>query len=191
MELNDLKILLQRYFDGETSPEEEKALTDYFSSGKVDADLAEYAGFFGGLTELSGTTSQPKFEEQVMDYILEHENQEKNRYRSLWKTVTGIAAAVILILGGLLVYEQYQTPFDDTFSTPEEAYAYTQKTLQFVSGTYNSGVSQLSKTKKYNEALAQLQKMELVSNPSKPLSKGLSAVNKGFDEIKSLQKKIK
>lgn len=191
MELNDLKILLQRYFDGETTLEEEKMLTGYFTSADVDAELQEYAGFFGGLNELSAAKGQSEFGDQVMDYILEHENREKNKFRILWRVVTSAAAVIILVLGSLLVYEQYQTPFSDTFSTPEEAYAYTQKTLQFVSGKYNSGVSHLSKTRKFNEALAQLQKVEVVEQAGKPLSIGLGAVSKGFDNLEEIERKIK
>jgi hypothetical protein len=72
-----------------------------------------------------------------MDFILENENREKTRYRWLWQTVTGIAASVIIVLGGFLFYQQQQKTFDDTFENPQEAYAYAQQTLQFVSGKYN------------------------------------------------------
>jgi hypothetical protein len=42
-------------------------------------------------------------EEEIMDFILENENREKTRYRWLWQTVTGIAASVIIVLGGFLI----------------------------------------------------------------------------------------
>lgn len=191
MEIKELKILLQRYFSGETSAEEEKSLANYFTNGDVAAELQEYTGLFAGLDELVSQSKEAGFGDEIMDYIIEHENSEKNRYRSLWKTVTGVAAAVILALGSLLIYEQQRNSFDDTFTNQADAYAYAQKTLQFVEAKYNTGVKQLSKTKKYNETIAELRKFGAVNQGQKPLAIGLNAVNKGFNEIKNIEGKIK
>lgn len=173
METREVKQLLHRYFNGESSDADERLLEAYFASGEVDEELAVYAEFFGGISELAGVADDPAIEEDVMDYILEHEHSEKTRYRSMWKTVTGIAASVIIVLGGFLLYQQQQQPYEDTFETPEEAYAYATQTLQFVSGKYNKGLAQLSNFGKLQKA-------------SEPLRKGIAPVNGFFREIKTL-----
>jgi hypothetical protein len=188
MEAKEIEVLLQRYFEGESSLEEDRALEEYFSGGEVAPEFLEYTEFFGGLNELAQNRSETGIEEEIMDFILEQENKEKNRYRGLWKTVTGIAASVIIILGSLLIYEQKQNTFKDTYTDPNEAYMQATKTLRYISGKYNSWVAQLSKTKQFNQAFAELRKVEVINQAPKPLSAGLKAVRKGFNETNNLQK---
>lgn len=42
----DIKILLERYFEGETSLQEERSLRDYFASDHVAADFLPYEPIF-------------------------------------------------------------------------------------------------------------------------------------------------
>jgi len=152
MKTEEVKQLLQRYFDGESTDAEEHSLESYFQSENVDSEVAEYAEFFGGISELAAIANDPTIEEDVMDYILETENREKTRYRSMWKTVTGIAASIIVVLGGFLLFQEQQKPYEDTFNDPEQAYAYAEQTLQFVSGKYNKGLAELSNFDKLRAA---------------------------------------
>ncbi len=152
MKTEEVKHLLQRYFEGESTDAEERRLEAYFQSENVAREVAEYAEFFGGISELAATADDPTIEEDVMDYILETENREKTRYRTMWKTVTGIAASIIVVLGGFLFFQEQQKPYDDTFNDPEKAYAYAEQTLQFVSGKYNKGLAELSNFDKLRTA---------------------------------------
>ena len=170
----EIKRLLQLYFNGETSVEEEKKLEVYFQSGDVAEEVKEYSEFFGGISELANASEDSTIEDDIMDFILENEHQEKTKYRWLWKTVTGIAASIIIVLGGVLFYDQQQKPFEDTFTNPDEAYAYAEQTLQFVSGKYNKG-------------LAQLANFEVLQTASKPLKEGVKPVNDFFDSIHKME----
>jgi len=145
MEIKEVKYLLQRYFNGESATEDERRLEAYFQSGEVAEEVAEYAEFFGGISELANVVDDSSIEEDVMDYILENEHQEKTRFRKLWINVTGIAASIIIVLGGFLIFQEQRKPYNDTFDDPVEAYAYAEQTLQFVSGKYSKGLAQLSK----------------------------------------------
>ncbi len=175
METGKIEKLLQKYFDGESSIEDERILENYFRSGNVADEFREYARFFNGISDLTNTYDNPDFEGEVMDFILENENREKTRYRWLWQTVTGIAASVIIILGGFLFYYQQQKPFADTFKDPKEAYAYAQKTLQYVSLKYNKGIS----------GLAEFNKLQKATDPVK---KGVAPVNEFFKTIDKMEK---
>ena len=92
----------------------------------------------------------------------------------MWKMVTGIAASIIIVLGGFLFYQQKQKPFDDTFENPEQAYAYAQQTLQFVSGKYNKGIAGLSNFEKLQKA-------------DEPIKKGIAPVNEFFENLQKLE----
>ena len=176
METSKIEKLLQNYFNGESTTEEEKALESYFRSAFVDEKFKEYTEFFCGISELSTNSADSDIEEEVMDFILENENREKVKYRWLWKTVTGIAASVIIVLGGFLIYQQQQKPFEDTFKNPEEAYAYAQQTLQFVSAKYNKGISGLAEFNKLQKA-------------AEPIKKGIAPVNEFYKSIEKLELK--
>lgn len=174
MELKEIQQLLQAYFNGESTLDDERKLENYFQSGYVASEVAEYAEFFGGISELTGTVDDSTIEEDVMDFILENEHKEKTKYLGMWKMVTGIAASIIIVLGGFLFYQQKQKPFDDTFENPDQAYAYAQQTLQFVSGKYNKGIAGLSNFEKLQKA-------------DEPIKKGIAPVNEFFENIQKLE----
>jgi len=178
MKTKEVKDLLQLYFEGETSIEDERKLKAYFQSDNVAEELKEYAEFFGGISELTAVSGESTIEEDVMDYILENEHQEKTKYRSMWRIVTGIAASIIIILGGVLMYEQQQKPFKDTFDDPEVAYAYASKTLKFVGSKYNKG-------------LAELSNFGTLEAATQPLEKGIKPVNDAFNKINVLNNENK
>ncbi len=173
MKTKEVKDLLQLYFEGETSLEDEKRLEEYFRSGEVADELKEYNGFFAGISELAEVAGEATIEEDVMDYILENENREKSKYRQMWLMVTGIAASVIIILGGILFYEQQQKSFEDSFDSPEAAYACATQTLKFVSSKYNKGLAELSNFNKLETA-------------TEPLEKGIKPVNDAFEKVQIL-----
>ena len=179
MESQKIHILLQKYFDAETTIDEENELITYFSSGEVDENLKMYVPMFSGLKELSAD-EDVDLSDDLMNHILESEHKEKLHYRWMWQAVTGIAAAVIVALLAVNFYGN-RNDYKDTFSDPHQAYAEAVKTLQFVSG-------------KYNQGLAQLKPMKKIDNAVSPLKSGISKVNKGFkqmDEVTNLNKKLK
>ena len=176
MESQKIHILLQKYFDAETTIDEENELITYFTSNDVDESLKMYVPMFSGLKELS-VDEEANLSDDLMNYILESEHKEKLRYRWMWQVVTGVAAAVILVLLAVNFYDSKNT-YKDTFSDPQQAYAEACKTLEFVSGKYNSG-------------LAQLRPVGKIENAVSPLKTGISKVNKGFRQINDVNKKLK
>lgn len=175
MEIQEIKQLLQIYFDGESSDADERKLEEYFSGDDVADELKEYAEFFGGIAELAQAGDDSELEEDIMDYILENEHREKTKFRMMWQTVTGVAATVIIVLGGFLFYQQRQQPFQDTFKDPEKARVVAEQTLEFVSEKYNKGLSALANFDKLNKA-------------EEPLKKGITPVNDFFENIKKIEK---
>ncbi|SHI66793.1 hypothetical protein SAMN05444280_104158 [Tangfeifania diversioriginum] len=176
METQEVKQLLQRYFNGESSENDEQKLQAYFHSGNVAAELEEYAGFFGGISELSKTANDDSIENEVMNYILENEAEEKSKYRTLWKTVTGIAASIIIVVGGLLLYQQKDKTYEDTFENPQVAYSVAEDVLEYMSAKYNKGLAELSNFDKLQTA-------------SQPLRKGVQPVNEFYENIEKLDTK--
>ena len=179
MESQKIHILLQKYFDAETTIDEENELITYFTSGEVDDNLKMYVPMFSGIKELSADEDL-SLGEDLMNFILESEHKEKLRYRWMWQIVTGVAASVILVMLAVNFYSS-QNQWKDTFSDPKQAYSEASKTLEFVA-------------RKYNKGLAQLRPIGKIENAVDPLKSGMSKLNKGFkqmNEVSNLNKKLK
>jgi hypothetical protein len=167
-----IKQILQKYFDGESSGQEEQLLEEYFRSGEVDQALEKYRIFFSGIEELS-TKRDERLEEEIMDFILETEHSERNRYRWLWQAVSSIAAAVAIALVVANFYGN-QHQWKDTYSDPDLAYAKASHALQYVAGHYQKGLANLRPVQKVNAA-------------PKPLQMGIEMLEKGFQDIQYLE----
>jgi len=175
METKEIKRLLQLYFNGESTDQDERNLEMYFQSNNIADELKEYAEFFGGISELSHSDDNSAIEEDIMDYILEHEHREKTKFRQMWRMVTSIAASIIIVLGSFLIYQQNQRPFEDTYKNPEQALVVAQQTLQFVSSKYNKGLAGLTNFEKLEKA-------------EEPLKKGIAPINEFFDSVEKIEK---
>ena len=170
METKRIKNLLQKYFDGISSESEEMELVAYFHSDKISEELQEYTGFFRGISELSEATGDKIFEQKIMDFIVESEGRNKSHFSWLYYTVTGIAASLIIAVGGILFYQNHGNSYEDTFTDPQTAYAYAEKTLNYVSSKYNRGLICLSNFDKLQSA-------------TEPLQKGVEPVNEVIEEL--------
>ena len=176
MESQKINILLQKYFDAETTIDEENELITYFTSGEVDENLKMYVPMFSGMKEHSAD-EDPGLGDDLMNYILESEHKEKLQYRWMWQIVTGIAASVILVMLAVNFFGD-KTQWKDTFSDPKQAYSEASKTLEFVAGKYNKG-------------LAQLRPIGRIESATDPYNSGMKKLNRGFEQMKKLNEKLK
>ncbi|HZL12429.1 MAG TPA: hypothetical protein VFC65_20780 [Prolixibacteraceae bacterium] len=178
MESQRINILLQKYFDAETTINEENELITYFNSAKVDEELKSYVPLFSELKDLA-VSDNPELGDDLMNYILESEHKEKLKYRWMWQMVTGVAASVILVMLAVNFFSN-QNQWKDTFTDPNQAYAEARKTLEFVAGKYNKG-------------MAQLRPITKMENAIDPFYSGMNMLNIGFDqldEFKTTNKKL-
>ncbi len=175
MKMKEINRLLQRYFNGESTGKEEQELIEYFSSEeKIAPELKPYREFFSGLSDLKKPEDVFFDGEAVMDHILEKESNDKSKYRWLWRTVTGIAASVILVVGGMLLFHQQEHPYNDTFDDPGKARTVAVNTLEYVSAKYQKG-------------LAGLDHFDKLETASEPLKKGIKPVNDFFENVEKIK----
>lgn len=171
MKAEEIKKLLKKYFDGESSLSEEQTLRNYFLSDDVDSELISYKELFAGFDELK-TIGNGDLEDSVMDFILESEHQEKKKYRNLWQTVTGVAA-IFLIALLVINYTNDRSTWKDTYSDPDIAYAEAKKAIHYMAGKYQTGLAELKPVEKFDNAI-------------KPLNESIETVNKGFNELEKI-----
>jgi hypothetical protein len=142
MELHNIELLLEKYFQGETSIAEEKELQNYFSSADVAQHLIQYKPLFSYFT-------QAREEKSTKDVPL----QSKKRYVA-WLSV---AASIVVLLGiGFAWFNNNQPDDLGTYDNPEVAFRETQKALALLSGNVNKGIESMQYVKDYEAAKNQV-----------------------------------
>lgn len=134
MELQNIKNLIEKYFDGTTSIKEEKELKVYFSSNNVAPELKKYRELFSYFSS-----------EQQTQTAQEIVIKPKTRF-NFW-----IAASIIVALGLGIVFFQPKEPDLGTFDDPEMALQETQKALRLVSENINKGKEKMSYLQEYEK----------------------------------------
>lgn len=142
MELDRIEILIEKYFDGETSIAEENKLQRYFSSSDVAQHLEQYIPVFGYF-------SQAKTQEFTHKLPL----QSKKRKNVAWLSI----AASFVILSGIATFiytNEKPTVQGDlgTYDDPQIALAETQKALTLVSQKINVGIGSVSYVDEYEQS---------------------------------------
>lgn len=163
-DINKIEKLLEAFYEGNTTPWEEKMLYDFFSQTNIPKHLHEEKAFFQKLNSLQPHEIPMEMENRLETLIdkLEAEEKEKstilhlspNNSRKInWKWVGSIAASLLIILStGIFTYNKKlhhkNHMLVDTFSDPEEAYVETEKALLFVSNKLNKGFDQMENLQK-------------------------------------------
>lgn len=149
--INEIIKLIALFYDGETSPEQEQALHDYFMQDNVDAELQGEKEIFLKLYSLHGANDieiPQGIDNELGVFIdgLAKKEKRKKLYLS-WKIIGGVAASIFIALSVLLFTRQQEEKslLVDTYSTPEEAYEETERTLLLVSSKLDKGLDQWEK----------------------------------------------
>jgi hypothetical protein len=119
--------LIEKYYEGETSPGEEQELRDYFASGDVAPELEAEKAMFSFYTEDSGISLGDDFDDKVMAEIEKEPNVKKlpGRKNNFW--AYGAVASVLVLFGAFVIFNKKdrQLTREDLFN-PEV----TQTTLE-------------------------------------------------------------
>lgn len=144
MESNKTEILLKKYFEGESSIEEERELRKYFASANVIPHLKKYKSMFGYFSDAAAQKTKQESKGPNM-------SKDKKR-NSVWLS---IAASIVVLLGvGTYVYFNNQVSSQDlgTYDNPEAALKETQKALAMLSNNVNVGIESVIALEEYEES---------------------------------------
>lgn len=152
MNNEELKRLLEKFYDGESSAEEEEVLKSFFSENDIPQGFeAERALFSYYYSAMKIPEPSVEFESRIIKGIDEFEHKQKtvrNRNLTLWLLST---AATLFIMVGSYFFFSKKEGIKDTFSDPEIAYAETIKILREVSTQLNKGTRTLEPVGIINE----------------------------------------
>jgi hypothetical protein len=137
--------LLKKFYEGRSTPEEERALRDYFlSDAETDASLQTDKALFLALA--GEEAGMPEDLSGRLEHAIERwtaATPERRTAHRLGRYIAGSAAAVVLLCIGLFfaTREPAGPQRADTFDDPREAAIVAGKALAFLSGELNRGLN--------------------------------------------------
>jgi|GEM_PF-776736 len=189
MKKQDIKALVEEYYNGNLTEEEEAILKEYVENNP-DEEYSVIREQFRVMDKLAKESIM--LDEDFDTKVLEAISQTKttNTRFNITRTLSGVAAtALVLISIWIAVSIMGSKEVYGTVNDPEIAFSETKKALQKVSDNLKKGVAPASKTidkvdnniekskdlKKASKALKNIEKLNKINSPG-PLLKSMSKV---------------
>jgi hypothetical protein len=182
MNEEELKRLIEKYYSGESTEEEETALREYFMNNTVPEGYEAEKQIFSYYAESEDIPEpSPDFESRIMAAI--DASEERIRSGKLKKYLLPIlsAAAGLIIMAGSYFYFIDKAKQQDTFTDPEIAYTETIRILRNVSAQMNRGAHGLEPVSKINE---------ITTKSFSSINKSKTIVKKNMKNLDHLQRAI-
>lgn len=179
--VKDIRKMLDRFYLGETTLEEERKLHEYFSSHSVPEEFLPDKELFQTIGNGDQSVHVPDdLNQKIISSIDQVERKATRTRRISVFSLSGLAAGLLIMIAVYLFYIRTDTSplmashqMADTYEDPMDAYEEAKRALAYVSAKLNNGTNELEHVKKH------------VSKTSDPL-KSLSKINKGSKELSLL-----
>jgi hypothetical protein len=165
MEKSIVIALLEKYWQAETSIEEEQALAAYFKGPVVDPDLKPYSDLFAYFEEESQVNPGPDFESRILQAVTADSLAAPAPVRHFQWSLVAAAAAILVIVASLFLFQPAKrsvqpiansavagavapntavATITDTYDNPEQALAAVRHALLIASVHLKEGQKQIS-----------------------------------------------
>ena len=152
-----IKLMLEKYWAGESTLEHEAQLSAYFTSQNVEEELKVYIPLFSFFNEEKKQSIhlEDKIMAKIESSTVTTSANTTKVIRLNWQRAVAIAASLLLVITiGFNTYrsqQQIKVAQLDTFESPEQALAQTKAALLYLSSRMNKGANKatlsISKTK--------------------------------------------
>jgi hypothetical protein len=164
MDSKHIEQLLEKYWNCETSLEEEKELRTYFGGSAIPSQLKETAQLFRYFEEEKKKSAGESFDEAIIKQVHPRKGAKVVQMLSNIR-LSRIAAGVVVVLAAayfihLEVKKAYPDPIEDTYSDPKLAFEETKKALLMISRGFGKGKSEAGRIRMFNDAERQIQGKE-------------------------------
>lgn len=163
MDSNKIEELLNKYWNCETSLEEEQQLQAYFMEGTVPEESKETAALFRYFNEHKKKTLRDvSFDQQVINKV---KAPKKGRMATLVYNTIRIAAGIAVLMVAIWLIRtevRKSTPQEmlDTYNDPKLAFEETKKALMMISKSFGTAEEQAKKINLFNKAQEEIRKEE-------------------------------
>lgn len=191
MSSDEIKRLLEKYYNGESSGEEELQIRNYFSNPDISEDLhseRDIFRYYTGLSEIPEPSAG--FEDRILSAVEGIDSKSvRLKNRRIFGIISGIAATILIITGSYFFFISRSGPAE-TFSDPEIAYAETIKILYSVSSRLNHGTKELERINSMRDVT--LESFETISKSASSLRqvyKPLDDLSKSSEPLGKIKEK--
>jgi len=176
--LEKIRKILDRFYQGETTLEEERMLEEYFSSTTVPEELIPDKDLFQSIGAGNDSVVVPTdLNQKIIDAIGHVESKATRTRRISLFSLSGLAAGLLIMIAVYLFYIRTNKPellasnqMIDTFHDPLDAYEEAKRALAFVSSKLNNGTKELEHVKQIRKTAEPLKSLSKINKGSKELS---------------------
>lgn len=154
MDSEDIHALLEKYWKGETSQEEEETLRTWFRQPDIPDSLREASELFRYFdVARNQKIDDPAFDRKVITRV----DGRRSKIRRLIVNAMRIAAGVVVLVMAVWLVRLEIRKTDpalstDTYSDPELAFEETKKALLMISRSFNRAEREAQRINLFNEA---------------------------------------
>jgi hypothetical protein len=179
MNAEELNKLTEKYYNGESTEEEEKALRDHFRTNDISEGYEAEKVIFGYYTAAEELPEPSAgFEARIISGIDAESTRGSQKFRRFFLPYLSAAAGLLILAGSWFFFIHSNEPHD-TFTDPAIAYAETMKILMDVSSQLNHGAVALEPVGKINE---------MTTRSLGAINRSVNIIGKNVENIDYLQK---
>ena len=173
MTIEQVKSLLSRFYEGQTTPDEERLLADFFRREDVPEELQEDKQLFLTLAKISDQEMPQDIAEDITAFVNNLGQTEKKPVLSevkqhkeiiyllktppkMWYRVAATVAILLAIGGGIISYQKQTDPFRDTCANAEEAAAQIQRANSMIAKASEQCIAPTNKALQQVDATTQI-----------------------------------
>ncbi|MCK4745760.1 MAG: hypothetical protein KAT15_01940 [Bacteroidales bacterium] len=176
--LEEIRKILDRFYQGESTLEEERMLEEYFSLTTVPEELIPDKDLFQSFRAGNDSVVVPAdLNQKIIDSIGQVERKATRTRRISIFSLSGLAAGLLVMIAVYLFYIRTDRPallasnqMTDTFQDPMDAYEEAKRALSYVSTKLNYGTSELKHVKQVRKTAEPLKSLSKINKGSKELS---------------------
>ena len=188
MKVQDIKLLIEKFYNGETSIHEEQLLKDYFDQKDIPEQFSDTKEYFNFLQKEASLELDDDFDDKFFKEAGLDEHHSNNKRIWMYR-ISGIAATILVFVLVWIGTELLQPKeVYGTISDPAIAFLETQKAMDEVSKKMNMGLKPAEKTVKTIDN--SVKKIEEFKKMNKALenTKSIHKIDKASDLLKSISK---
>ena len=150
MDYNQLETLIKKYWDCQTSLEEEERLREWFRTHEVPERFKDTAKLFSYFDEQKQKATGDRFDKEIVARV----TSPKGKTVALWQTTAKIAAGIAVVAAAIFFVRQeiQRKPDMATIEDPQKALEETKKALMMISKGFSTAEEQAKKINVLNEA---------------------------------------
>lgn len=160
MDSENIDKLLNKYWNCQTTLEEEKQLQDYFRNSAIPENLKETAGLFEYFEQQrKKELTDAAFDKVVIKKVAAPKGKIKSLVFNSLRIAAGIVVLIVAVwLVRLEVRRAAPAEMADTYDDPKMAFEETKKALMMISRSFSTAEEQARKINLFNEAQEDLKK---------------------------------